>query len=163
MTLLTADLHDRIGETVAYVASEPLGRAAIRYFAEAVGDSNPLSNDLDAARAAGYTDLVAPPTLVCETNQYASLPMDEDGYAGHTWGFEVPGTRQIRGGNQYRFHTPVVATDVITATWTISAIDERTSRTGASMLIVRSSARYTNQDGELLAENDETIIFQEIA
>ena len=38
-----------------------VGREKIREYAAAVGETNPLHHDLDAARAAGYADLVAPP------------------------------------------------------------------------------------------------------
>ena len=47
--LLTDELRGRIGETAAYTAPEPLGRAAIRYFALAVGDDNPLYTDREFA------------------------------------------------------------------------------------------------------------------
>ena len=163
MNLLTDDLRQRIGERRTYVAPEPIGRAAIRYFATVVGDPNPLSRDLDAARSAGFDDLVAPPTFICETNQYAGLPMDDEGYAGHTWNFDIPGTRQIRGGNAYRFHQPAVATDIVTAEWRIEDITERTSSAGTQMLIVSSIAEYRNQHGADLATNTETIIFQELS
>ena len=162
MSLLSPDLRSRIGETRVYEAPEPVGRAAIRYYALSVGDMNPVSHDLEAAMAAGHPDLVAPPTLICDTNQYAGLPPDEHGYAGHSWGFDIPGTRQIRGGNSYTFERPVIATDVITATWTIDDISERTSRSGAEMIIVTSTARYTDAEGALVATNSESIIFQEI-
>ncbi len=73
-TLLTDDLRTRIGETRVYVAPEPIGRAAFRYFAQAIGDDNPLYTDEQFARAHGFPGVIAPPTLVCETNQYANLP-----------------------------------------------------------------------------------------
>src|SRR2546421_10967133 len=38
-----------------------VGREKIREYARAVGETDPLHLDLDAARAAGYGDLVAPP------------------------------------------------------------------------------------------------------
>jgi urease accessory protein UreE len=47
----------------------------------------------------------------------------------------------------------------VTATWRIAGLTEKTTRAGQDMLIVLSEARYTNQDGELLAENEETIVF----
>ncbi|MET7399281.1 MaoC family dehydratase N-terminal domain-containing protein [Dactylosporangium sp. NPDC005572] len=159
MSLLTEEIRALVGTSVVYTAPEPLGRAAIRYFALAVGDDNPVYTDDDAAREAGYDGVVAPPTLVCETNQYAGLPRDADGYAGHGWGIELPGTRQVRGGNAYVFHRPVRPGDVITATWTLAAADERTTSAGQDMLILTSRAEYTNQDGEPLVSNEETIIY----
>ncbi len=161
--MLTDELRALIGREVTYTAPEPLGRAAIRYFALAVGDHNPVYTDDAAARAAGHDGVVAPPTLICETNQYAGLPADADGYAGHTWGIELPGTRQVRGGNAYEFHRPVRPDDVVTAVWRLAGIAERATGAGQPMLVVTSRATYTNQDGDLLATNEETIIYLAVA
>ncbi|WP_256839405.1 MaoC family dehydratase [Ornithinimicrobium faecis] len=159
MSLLTDEIRSLEGSEVSYTAPEELGRAAIRYFATAVGDDNPLYTDGDFAREHGYDDVIAPPTLICESNQYAGLPADEEGYAGHTWGLDLPNTRQVRGGNRYTFHQPVRPTDVITASWRITDLTERATRDGADMLIVASTATYTNQHGDLLTTNEETTIF----
>lgn len=158
MGLLTAEVAALAGRSVSYTAPEPFGAAAGRYFGLAVGDDNPLYSDAAYARAHGLAGVTLPPTLVCETNQYAALPLDEDGYAGHTWPIDLPGTRQVRGGNRYRFHRRIRPDDVVTATWTIDSFEEKTTRTGAEMLVVASRATYRNQAGELLAENEETII-----
>ncbi|WP_031169027.1 MaoC family dehydratase [Streptosporangium roseum] len=147
-------MKELIGREITYTAPEALGRAAIRYFALAVGDDNPLYTDPEYAGAHGYRDVIAPPTLICETNQYANLPRDEDGYAGHSWNIDVPGARLVRGGNDYTFHQPVHPDDVITATWRIQDVTEK-----AGKVFVLSRATYTNQHGELLAVNDETLIY----
>lgn len=157
--LLTDEIRRLKGRTAVYTAPEPLGRAALRYFALAVRDHNPLYTDAAYAREHGFRDVVAPPTLICETNQYAGLPRDDDGFAGHSWEIDVPGTRLVRGGNEYTFGRPVHPDDVITATWTITDIAERTGGGGAPMLIVTSTATYTDQRGEWLATNVETLIY----
>ncbi|QWF23287.1 MaoC family dehydratase N-terminal domain-containing protein [Nocardioides sp. LMS-CY] len=148
-----------VGRRTVYTAPEDFGAAAFRYYARAVGDHNRLYTDADYARTHGYRDVVAPPTLVCETNQYADLPMDAEGYAGHTWRIEIPDTRTVRGGNSYVFHRPVHPDDRITATWEILDARVKTGRQGGEMLVVTSRATYTNQAGERLVENTETIIF----
>ena len=45
-------------------------------------------------------------------------------------------------------------------TWRLEDISEHRSSRGGSMLIVISAATYSNQRGELLARNRETLIFQ---
>lgn len=159
MSLLTAELRAMVGRTQTYTAPEPLGRASIRYFARAVGDDNPLYLDDEFARQHGYDGVIAPPSLICETGQYCDLPRGEDGYAGHAWAIEVPGTRAVRGGNSYEFHRPVRPDDVVTARWEIIDLAERTTGTGAPMLVVTSAARYLDASGELLCTNTETIIY----
>lgn len=159
MGLLTEELRARIGERRTYTAPEPFGAAAGRYFGLAIGDDNPLYSDPEYARAHGLPGVTAPLTLICETNQYANLRPDADGYAGHTWGFEIPGTRTVRGGNSYEFFRRIRPDDVITATWEITDMTEKRTGSGRDMLIVTSRATYRNQEGELLATNEETIIF----
>lgn len=159
MSLLTDEVRALEGQTRVYTAPEPFGAAAGRYFALAVGDDNPLYFDAEYARQQGLPGVTLPLTLVCETNQYAGLPMDHEGYAGHTWGLNIPGTRQVRGGNSYVFHRRIRPEDVVTATWRIESVTEKVTGSGLPMLLIKSKATYTNQDGELLAENEETLIF----
>jgi acyl dehydratase len=159
MSLLTDEVRALLGRQKVYTAPEPFGAAAGRYFAMAVGDSNPLYTDGELARRHGLPGVTAPPTLICETNQYAGLPPDDEGYAGHTWGIELPGTRQVRGGNRYTFHRRLRPDDVVTATWEITGLEEKANRAGQDMLVISSTATYTDAGGGLIAENEETIIF----
>ncbi|WP_433496486.1 FAS1-like dehydratase domain-containing protein [Sphaerimonospora sp. CA-214678] len=159
MSLLTEEIRALVGREVSYTAPEELGRAAIRYYARAVGDDNPLYTDEAYARRHGYDGIIAPPTLICETNQYADLPPDADGYAGHDWHIDIPGTRKVRGGNTYTFHRPVRPGDVVTATWRVTGVTERRTSGGQEMLIVSSVADYTDQQGRPLVTNEETIIY----
>jgi acyl dehydratase len=161
--LLTADLRAKVGTEVEYVSPEPLGSAAIRYFATAIGDANPIYLDSDAAQRAGHVSVIAPPTLVCETNQTINRPRDDDGYAGHVWDLEIPGADPIRGGNRYEFHQAVLPTDRITTRWRLVEMNERTTSGGAALLFVISEARYFNQHSELLSVNRETIIYKQVA
>lgn len=160
MSLLTPELQAQIGREVTYVAPEPLGQAALRYFARAVGDANPVYVDADAARAAGFDGVVAPPTLVVETNAYADRDPDAMGSVGHRWALEVPGTREIRGGHTYRFGRPARPDDILHVIWRLDDIEERTSRSGVPLLIVTASQTVTDAAGEHLATNVETTIFQ---
>ncbi len=149
MTLLNDDLRSHIGREVTYTAPEPLSGAAFRYFAIAVGDDNPR-----------WRAGTAPPTFICESNQY--LDSREDLIAGgHHWDLPVAGCRLLRGGNEYEFFRPVRAGDHITVTWRIVDMHERHSSSGKAMLFVTSEARYRTEAGEPLATNRETLIYQE--
>lgn len=163
MSLLTDEIKAWIGKEAAYEAPEQIGRAAIRYFALAVGDDNALYSDDGYARANGYPGVIAPPTMICETNQFVPGPRDQHGYLTQMFDLDVPSTRQIRGGNSYEFFRPVLPTDRVTVTWRLEDITERTTSSGMAMLVVTSVATYTDAGGELLARNTETIIYQEQA
>lgn len=158
--MLTDELKRWIGREFRYTAPEEIGRASIRYFALAIGDGNPLYVDEEYARAAGYPSVIAPPTFVCETNQYAHRAPDEDGYIGHAWKLPISGCRMIRGGHEYEFFRPTLPADRLSVTWRLDDISERRSSRGGSMLVVIASATYTNQNGEMLARNRETLIYQ---
>ena len=160
MSLLTEEVRAWIGREAVYEAPEEIGHAAIRYFALAVGDENSLYTDDEYARAHGYPGVIAPPTFVCESNQFLRGPRDEDGYMGHRWDLPVRGCRVLRGGNEYEFARPVLPTDRVTVRWRLDSIDQRSTSDGDPMLVVLSVVTYTNQDGELLAHNRETLIYR---
>jgi acyl dehydratase len=163
MALLTDELKAWIGREAHYPAREELGRASIRYFALAMGDDNPLYVDDEFARKADYPSVIAPPTLVCETCQYAHHKPNADGYIGHEWHLQVPNTRLIRAGNDYEFMRPVLPTDRISVTWTLEDIAERSSSRGGTQLFVSSVARYRDANGEIVAINRETIVYQPVS
>lgn len=160
MALLTDELKTWIGRQAHYPAQEELGRASIRYFALALQDDNPLYVDEAYARAAGHAGVIAPPTLVCESCQYAHRQPDADGYIGHEWHLPVPNTRMIRAGNDYEFTRPILATDRISVTWTLESITEKASSRGGTQLFVISVANYTDAQGQTVATNRETLVFQ---
>lgn len=158
-TLLNDELKQWIGREVTYYAPDEIGRAAIRYFALALQDENPMYRDDEFAQHSRFGGIIAPPTLVCETNQYMVMLPDAEGYVGHVWRLPIPAGRMIRVANEYEFVLPVRPTDRITATWRLTDIGERSTRLG-SMLFVESDVRYSNQHGQLLALNHETVAFQ---
>ena len=159
-THITDELKSWIGREATYTAPEELGQASIRYFAMALGDDNPLFYDAAFARDTRHGGVIAPPTLICETNQIFQNPPDGNGYIGHDWSLPLPSNRFMRGGNEYEFHQPVRAGRSHHGAWRIVDIIEReTSRAGVLIFVV-SEARYTNQNGELLAVNRETNIHQ---
>jgi acyl dehydratase len=163
MALLTEELKSWIGREAHYPAREELGRASIRYFALAMGDDNPLYVDDAYAREAGYPSVIAPPTLVCETCQYAHQAPNPDGYIGHEWRLPLPANRMVRAGNDYEFMRPVLPTDRISVTWTLENIVEKGSSRGGTQLFVTSVARYRDGAGEIVAVNRETIVYQPLA
>ena len=160
MGLLTDELKQWIGREFNYTAPEEIGRASIRYFALAIGDGNRLYFDDEYARAAGYAGVIAPPTFICETNQYAHRQPNADGYIGHSWDLPLSGCRMIRGGHEYEFFQRVRPEDRISVNWRLEDISEHSSSRGGKMLIVIAVAVFSNQRGVMLARNRETLIFQ---
>jgi acyl dehydratase len=160
LVLLTDELRQWIGREFNYTAPEEIGRASIRYFALAIGDDNRLYFDDEYAQAAGYAGVIAPPTFICETNQYAHRQPDADGYIGHSWDLPLSGCRMIRGGHEYEFFQRVRPEDQISVNWRLEDISEHSSSRGGTMLIAIAVAAFSNQHGAMLARNRETLIFQ---
>jgi acyl dehydratase len=101
-------------------------KGAIRRFAEALGDPNPIYVDEIAARAAGYPSLVAPPTfpVALTTNERFRHSLDL-------------GTRSIlHGEQQFEFTRPVVAGDRITVKSKVADVQERAGASGPMDVIV---------------------------
>jgi acyl dehydratase len=160
MDLLTPELSALIGKEAYYPAREPLSEASIRYFSLAIRDDNPLYLDEAYAREAGYDGVIAQPTLICETCQYAHSAPNDEGYIGHDWHLEVPGCRMIRAGNDYTFMRPVLANDRISVKWTLESMVEKPATRGGTQLFIQSVATYIDQAGEIVAINRETLVFQ---
>ena len=154
------EFSELYAQTASYQSKWPIGESSIVYFTRAIGDDAAVYTDAEAARSAGYDVMIAPPTFVCETVQYSDREPDENGYIGHAWHLEAKGWRRIRGGNAYRFHQPVVATDIVRVDWKVASVRETKDSHGHPMVLVVSEAVYRNQHGVLLAENSETIIYR---
>ncbi len=114
-----------------------VGREKIREYAYAVGESNPLYLDVEAARAAGHDDVVAPPMFAVVYSLPAVAPAFFDPDVG------IDFARMVHGGQEFEWGPLVVAGDEISTTTKVSDIAER----GANGFFVFESTS-TNQRGE---------------
>jgi acyl dehydratase len=109
---------EAIGKTYEPV-TYAVGREKIREYAGAVGETNPLYHDLDAARAAGYADLVAPPMFVVVYASRAIVPAMFDPEVGLNFAM------MVHGAQEFRWDELVVAGDEITTTASVKDIADR--------------------------------------
>jgi len=117
---------DLVGRQFTAGGVYEVSRAKIREFASAVGDSSPLSLDVDAASKAGYDDLVAPPT-------FAWIPCMR-GLGEVMTRLGAPLQRQVHGEQGFTHHRPIVAGDVLTTT----ATAERIRNVGGNLFVTVS-------------------------
>jgi acyl dehydratase len=96
-----------------------VGREKIREFAASVGETNPLHHDLEAARGAGYADLVAPPMFAVVYAARSVAPGLFDPEVG------IDFARMLHAGQEFIWGPPVVAGDEITTTASVKDISER--------------------------------------
>jgi acyl dehydratase len=109
---------DVIGKTFA-PATYAVGREKIREYAHAVGESDPLYLDVDAARAAGYADVVAPPMFAVVYSLPAVWPALFDEEVG------IDFAHMVHGGQAFEWGPLVVAGDEITTTASLKDASER--------------------------------------
>ena len=114
-------------------------KGAIRRFAEALGDPNPIYVDEDAARAAGHPGLLAPPTFpsVLAQNERFRHSLDL-------------GTRSLLHGEQhFEYGRPIVAGDRITVKTRVADVQERAGASGPmDVIVVEDEGR--DDKGELV-------------
>jgi acyl dehydratase len=127
-------------------------RSRLRFFAKAIGESDPVYTDEDVARAAGYVDLPAPPTFLfaAELDSGATDRMLAD--------LEVPIASILHGEQGFTYHRTACAGDVVTVESTIT--DLYVKKGGALQFIVKAS-RAVNQRDELIAELRTVIVVRE--
>jgi acyl dehydratase len=96
-----------------------VGREKVKEYAFAVGETNPLHIDHEAARAAGFADVVAPPMFAVVYSSRSVAPAILDPEVGINFAL------MVHGGQEFRWGPLVVAGDEITTTTTVKDITER--------------------------------------
>ncbi|HEY0940535.1 MAG TPA: MaoC family dehydratase N-terminal domain-containing protein [Steroidobacter sp.] len=124
-------------------------RGRLRFFAKAIGETGPEFVDVEAARAMGYPDLVAPPTYAF------SLELDQPRPFAFLEALGVRLERVLHGSQQFRWHLPICAGDQITLESQVEDVYEK--KGGALQFIVIRTAA-TNQRGELAVEMTKTVV-----
>lgn len=126
-----------VGRSYAPEGSYVVGREKIREFATAIGDDNPLFHDVEAARAAGHPDLIAPPTFAVVLSLKASGSVIRDPELGLDY------SRVVHGEQRFAYTRPIVAGDELVVTTTIEAI-----RTMAGNDMITTRGDVSTLDGE---------------
>jgi acyl dehydratase len=126
-----------VGRSYPPTAAYEVGREKIREFAEAIGDANPVYTDPDAAKAAGYSDVIAPPTFAFAITYKAAGEVISDPELGLDY------SRVVHGDQKFAHTRPVRAGDRLTVTSTIEAIK---SLAGNDILDIRGEVH--DESGE---------------
>ena len=114
-----------------------VGREKIREYARAVGEENPVYLDREAALAAGFRDVVAPPMFCVVYCGPALAPAMFDPEVG------IDFARLLHSGQEFRWGPLVQAGDEVATTLTVKDISCR-----GEMGFYTFESVSTNQDGE---------------
>ncbi|MER6193382.1 MULTISPECIES: MaoC family dehydratase N-terminal domain-containing protein [Streptomyces] len=128
-----------VGRTYPPTPAYEVGREKIREFAEAVGDTHPAYVDVEAARALGHPDVIAPPTFVFSITYRAAGEVVQDPQLGLDY------SRVVHGDQKFSYVRPVRAGDRLTVTSTIETIK---SMAGNDIVDIRGDVH--DEAGELV-------------
>ena len=108
--------------------SAVIERGRLRFFDEAIGETDPLYTDLETARAAGYEDLPVPPTFL--------FGLELDAPAPFAWLFDFGVDLRfiLHGSQRFNYESLAFAGDELLLTPTISSVYEK--RGGALEFVV---------------------------
>ncbi len=135
---VTDEVRKQIGK-VAEPRTYEVERGAIRRFAEAIGDPNPLFNSDKDARNSRFGGVIASPTF-CRS-MMAAFPEVR---------IDIPGNRGLDGGSDWEYFEPIRPGDRITVQCKIADIRESEGRLGA-MVFTTIETSYTNHFGQVCA------------
>jgi acyl dehydratase len=123
--------------------------SALAAFAAAVGSTDPVHTSPEAARAAGYPDVIAPPTFAVTIAQQCDRQLIEDPEAG------IDFSRVVHGEQRFVHHRPIAAGDEVVGTLTVDSVREAG---GHAMVTTRTE--LATKDGEPLCTATSTIVIR---
>ena len=161
MSLISAEARAWIGREYP-ARTIPVGRNDIVRFAIATGEDDPVHHDVDAARAAGHRDVLAPPGFVSVLAAHSQLfvprsRLREDGLVEEQYP-PLPVKRIMVGEIALRFHEDICAGDEITVVKTLIDMNQREARDGAAMVVIDFERRYSNQTGAAVADERYAVV-----
>ncbi|MDT5079257.1 MAG: hypothetical protein QOJ80_3894, partial [Mycobacterium sp.] len=125
----------------------------LRFFAKAIGETNPAFTDPETAKAAGHRDLPVPPTFLFGIELESPDPF--------AWlsGIGVDLRRVLHGEQSFTYHSPAVAGDVLTVTPRIGNVY---SKKGGALDFIEKSSTVTRENGDLVAELKTVIVVRNL-
>jgi hypothetical protein len=146
-------LKSQIGFEQSFTSPDPLSSGTIRQYCEAIGDYNPVYFDPVFAKAVGYDGLIAPPSLICESEQFSGY-CEVNPILSGSYYFREHWYSWLRAGNNYEFYRPANIGDLISTEKCLEDVWLKIGSKGThifrKILII-----YKNQCGVTLAKNEE--------
>jgi acyl dehydratase len=132
-----------------YGPGEPyeVSRVKIADFADAIGEPSELCRDAEAARRAGYPDVIAPPTFAVVLSMASARLANDDPGLGLDYSMVV------HGDQSFAHSRPLHAGDMVVATTTIESI----KAVGALSMMV-TSTDLTTIGGEHVCTARSTLV-----
>lgn len=124
-------------------------KGAIRSFADAIGDRNPLSRDEAYARSRGYAGLVAPLTFPASFRPPERQP----------WMLGLDESRVLAGEQYFKYARRIVSGDILTCQLHLVRVDEKVGRSGTMEILIQE-LRAIDQQGDLVVTNGRVAVYR---
>jgi acyl dehydratase len=128
--------QDLVGREFPPTAPYLVGREKVREFARAVFADAPQHTDVEAARAAGFDDVVAPPTFAMVVQDHTLQQLLSEPDSG------IVLARTIHAEQRFTYSRPIVAGDELTGKLSVTGI-----RMMAGNAMITSQAEITDAEG----------------
>jgi hypothetical protein len=126
-------------------------KGRLRFFAKAIGQTDPIYGDEEAAKAAGHRSLPVPPTFLWCLRQEKPDPYDYLEF------LNIDLAEVLHGGQKFKYHNLCYAGDRLTLVEKIANIYDKKD---GQLEFLEEELTVTNQDGLLIAELLTTIVVQ---
>jgi len=120
-------------------------RGKIREHAMAIGDTNPIYYDEEAARKEGFEGIPVTLTFLQVIDMWGGYSFQEKCEM-----LNLNPVKILHGEQGYQFLKPIYAGDVLTVAGKVTDVQVKTGSSGGMNLITIEN-KYTNQRGELVA------------
>ena len=139
--------REYVGHTFDPTEPYEVSRVKIAEFADAIGEPSPLCRDRAAARAAGYPDVIAPPTFAIVISMASSAKATLDPGLGINYSMVV------HGEQSFEHARPLRAGDVVVTQSTIESI-----RSAGGMTLMTTATDIRTVDGEHVCTARSTLV-----
>lgn len=144
--IITKELASLIGAQTEPLIFE-VERGAIRRYAQAVDDPNPLYSDIEYARQCMYGEIICPPGFF----GWPIKPSTATASLFHKIREHSGGRTPMDNGGETEFMLPIRAGDTLTMITKVADIYEEIGRSGNRLLLSIFERSYINQNGDLVA------------
>lgn len=130
-------------------------RGRIRFFSKVLGQTDPIHFDLDAARAAGHPDLVAPPSFFMVIEASANEERKLRGIRSAQELVRVDYRYLLHGEERYFYEAPIYAGDEVE---TDIVITDFYDKKGGAMEFVTFESRIVHPERGLLVRSQRSLL-----
>jgi acyl dehydratase len=122
-------------------------KGAIRKFADAIGDPNPLFRDEEYAKSTRFGAVIAPPTF-SKTFDFGEIP-----------GLELDEEGLIHGEQYFEYNLPIRAGDTLYCSMRLADVYEKEGKLG-NMTFLLYEMRGMNESGQIVFFERSNVIYR---